>query len=92
MVHGKEIIFFYRGKGRVMYNTMHVKSTKRLPTHDVIYFIVQWYLRERHNLLKVPLGHPAETAPVAERIAASSELPSEPQPTINYILGGPTDD
>ena len=36
-------------------------------------------------------ARPAETAPVAERIAASSELPSEPQPTINYILGGPAD-
>ena len=35
---------------------------------------------------------PAKTAPVAERIAASSELPSEPRPTINYILGGPADD
>ena len=34
----------------------------------------------------------AETAPAIERIMASSKLPSEPQPTINYILGGPTDD
>ena len=33
---------FYRGKGRVMHIIMHVKSTKRLPTHDVIYSIVQW--------------------------------------------------
>ena len=33
---------------------MHVKSMKRLPTHDVIYSIVSWYLKERHNLLKVP--------------------------------------
>ena len=33
-----------------------------------------------------------ETAPTVERIAASSELLSEPRPTINYILGGPIDD
>ena len=34
---GKEYDFFYRGKGSVMYIAMHVKCTKRLPTHDVIY-------------------------------------------------------
>ena len=33
---------------------MHVKSTKRLPMHDVIYSIVQWYLKEMHNLSEVP--------------------------------------
>ena len=40
----------------MMYITMHVKSTKRLPTHDVIYSIVQWYLKEMHDLSKVPFG------------------------------------
>ena len=35
---------------------------------------------------------PAETAPVVETIATNSELPSEPLPTINYMLGSPTDD
>ena len=34
----------------------------------------------------------AKTAPAIERIATSYELPSEPRPTINYILGGPTND
>ena len=34
----------------------------------------------------------AEAALAIERIAASSGLPLEPRPTINYILGGPTDD
>ena len=53
---GKGYDFFYRGKGRVMHITMQVKSTKRLPTHDVIYFIVQWYLKERHDLSEVPFG------------------------------------
>ena len=36
---------------------MHVKITKRLPMHNVIYSIVQWYPKERHDLSKVPLGH-----------------------------------
>ena len=48
------MIFFYRGKGRVMHIAMHMKSTKMLPTHDVIYSIVQWYLKERHDLSEVP--------------------------------------
>ena len=35
---------------------------------------------------------PIEATPIAERIAALSELPSEPWPTINYILGGLAND
>ena len=35
--------------------------------------------------------HGAEAAPAVERIAAKPELPPEPRPTINYILGGPVD-
>ena len=50
------MIFFYREKGRVMHIVMHVKSIKRLPTHNVIYFIVQWYLKERHDLSEVRFG------------------------------------
>ena len=34
----------------------------------------------------------AEAAPTVERIAVDAELLPEPRPTINYILGGPTDD
>ena len=34
----------------------------------------------------------AEVATVVEIIMVSAELSPEPQPTINYILGGPTDD
>ena len=37
----------------MMYIAMHMKSTKRLPTHNVIYSIVQWYLKERHDLSEV---------------------------------------
>ena len=40
----------------MMHIVMHVKSTKSLPTHNVIYFIVQWYLKERHDLSEVPFG------------------------------------
>ena len=38
----------------MMHITMHVKSTKMLPTHDMIYSIVPWYLEEIHDLSKVP--------------------------------------
>ena len=38
----------------MMHIVMHAKSTKMLPTHDVIYFILQWYLKERHYLSEVP--------------------------------------
>ena len=41
----------------MMHIEMHVKSTKRLPTHYVIYSIVQWYIKEMHDLSEVPLGH-----------------------------------
>ena len=40
----------------MMHITMHVKSMKSLPTHNVIYSIVQWYLKERHDLSKVSFG------------------------------------
>ena len=56
MVHGKGLGFFYRGKGRVMRIAMHVKSTKSLPMHNLIYSIVQWYLKEMHDLSEVPFS------------------------------------
>ena len=34
----------------------------------------------------------ADVAPTVERIAASAELPLEPRPAINYILGGSAED
>ena len=40
----------------MMHISMHVKSMKSLPTHNVIYSIVQWYLKEMHDLSKVPFG------------------------------------
>ena len=36
--------------------------------------------------------HVAEVAPAVERIVVGTELPPEPWPTINYILGGSVDD
>ena len=51
---GKGYDFFYRGKGRVMHIAMDVTSTKSLPKHNVIYSIVQWYLKERPDLSEVP--------------------------------------
>ena len=39
-----------------MHTGMHVKSTKMLPTHDVIYSIVQWYIKEGRDLSEVPFG------------------------------------
>ena len=56
MVHGKRIGFFYIGKGKVMHIAMHVKSTKKLPMNDVIYSIMQWYLKEMHDSSDVPFG------------------------------------
>ena len=40
----------------MMHSAMNVKSMKRLPTHDVIYSLVPWYLKERHDLSEVPFG------------------------------------
>ena len=54
MVHGKRLGFFFRGKGRLMHTAIHLESTKSLPTHNVIYYIVQWYLKEWHDLSDVP--------------------------------------
>ena len=37
----------------MMHISMHVKSTKSLPMHNMIYSIVQWYLKERNDLSEV---------------------------------------
>ena len=37
----------------MMHIAMHVKSMKSLPTHNVIYSIVRWYLKERHDFSEV---------------------------------------
>ena len=56
-------------------------------------FLVERLIRAVHLRRYVrEIVRRAKTAPVIERIAANTELPSEPRPTINYILGGPVDD
>ena len=44
----------------------------------------------RRYVLEIARG--AEAAPTVERIAASTELPHKPRPTINYVLGDSVDD
>ena len=51
-----------------MHIVIHVKSTKRLPTHNVIYYTVQWYLKEMHDLSKVPFWD------IVDRKTVSSEI------------------
>ena len=38
----------------MMHTAIHVQSTKSLPKNNVIYYIVQWYLKEWHDLSDVP--------------------------------------
>ena len=52
----------------MMHIAMHVKSTKKLPTHNVIYSIMQWYLKQRHNLSEVPFWA------ISDRKTVSSEV------------------
>ena len=60
-------MIFFRGKGGVMHIAMHVKSTKRLPTHNVSYSIVKWYLKEMHDLSEVPFGPSVIVRPFLQR-------------------------
>ena len=57
----------------MMHIAMHVKSTKILPTHNVIYSIVQWYLKEMHDLSEVPFGSSVrpEKIPIFSKMAKS---------------------
>ena len=75
---------------RCDYHRDHKHETNRCRT---LKFLVERLIRAGHlrSYIRVP-AHLAETTPVVERIAASSELSSEPRPTINYILGGLADD
>ena len=75
---------------RCYYHKDHGHETNRCRT---LKFLVEKLIRAGHLRGYIrESARPVETAPVAERITASLELPSEPQPTINYILGGPADD
>ena len=50
----ERVRIFFKGKGRVMHTAIHVLSTKILPMHNMIYYIVQWHLKEWHDLSDVP--------------------------------------
>ena len=75
---------------RCDYHRDHKHETNRCRT---LKFLVERLIRASHlkSYIRVS-ARLAKTAPVAERIATSSKLPSEPRPTINYILGGLADD
>ena len=75
---------------RCNYHRDHGYETNRCRT---LKFLVEKLIRVGHLIryIREPASS-VETASVAKRIAASSKLPSEPRPTINYILGSPVDD
>ena len=75
---------------RCDYQRDHGHETNRYQT---LKFLVEKLIRAGHLKRYIrDSARPIEATPIAERIMASSELPSEPWPTINYILGGPVDD
>ena len=70
---------------RCDYHRDHVHETNRCRS---LKFMVEKLIRAgnlRRYILEIVRG--AEAAPTVERIAANAELPPEPWPTINYILG-----
>ena len=75
---------------RCDYHRDHGHETNRCRT---LKFLVEKLIRAGHLRGYIrELARRAKTTPAVERIAAGSKLPSEPRPTINYILGSPTDD
>ena len=56
-------------------------------------FLVEKMIKEGHlrRYIREP-DHGVESGQVANRIIVSMAVPSEPRSTINYILGGPSDD
>ena len=75
---------------RCDYHRDHGHETNQCRT---LKFLVEKLIQASHLRRYIrELARRVETAPVVERIATSSEFSFEPRPTINYILGGPTDD
>ena len=52
----------------MMHIAMHVKSTKMLPMHDVIYFIMQCYLKEMHNLSEISFWAISDRKTVSSKV------------------------
>ena len=75
---------------RCDYHRDHEHETNRCPS---LKFMVEKLIRADHLRRYVrETVCEDEAAPVVERIATSAELPPEPRPTINYILGNLVDD
>ena len=75
---------------RCDYHIDHEHETNRCRSMK---FLVERLIKVDHHRRYVwETASGAEAAPTIERIAASTKLPPEPRPTINYILGGPTND
>ena len=75
---------------RCDYHRDHEHKTNRCRS---LKFMVERLIRAGHLRRYVrETDRGAEAAPAVERVAASKKLPLEPQPTINYILGSPTND
>ena len=56
-------------------------------------FLVERLIRAGHlrRFIREPT-HGTETSPATDRATVATEHPSEPRPTINFVLGGPIDD
>ena len=56
-------------------------------------FLVERLIRTGHLRRFIQeLARETETAPTADRAIAATKRPSEPRPTINFVLGGPLND
>ena len=60
----------------MMHIVMHVKSTKRLPTHNVIYSIMQWYLKEMHEGLGFFYRRKGRVMHIAMHVKSTKRLPT----------------
>ena len=75
---------------RCDYHRDHNHETNR---YQSLKFLVEKFIWTGH--LKRYIQEPTrgtETAPAADKAIVGAEHPSEPRPTINFILGGPTND
>ena len=69
----------------MMHIAMHVKSTKRLPTHNVIYSIVQWYLKEIHDLSEVVFWAIADCKTVSSEVLSGSMVVNDRRVPLDMI-------
>ena len=75
---------------RCDYHRDHDHETNRCQS---LKFLIEKLIRDRHLRRYIrELTQGIETTPAAERAIAGTEHPSEPRPTINFILGGSADD